>query len=475
MKMKKTLTALLACSLAAGCLTACGGADVPGVESSISKEAQKAAAEGKTVISIPMYPSKDSNSYEKMEAARKEFMELNPDIYVEGNQYAYGFNTFTAMATGNELPTMFNTYYTQVDSIIKNGYAADITEALDRAGYTEYLNEDLLEYTSDENGKIYALTWSAYNQGLYINKTLFREAGLVDDNGDILVPDTYDDILEYSKIIREKTGKAGFAFPNADNCGGWNFVNVAWSYGVNFVERDSDGKYKAVFDTQEMRDALNWMSEMKKADAFPTNVSTIGQDKMKEIFGTNQAAMMFSGPPNSALSSSYGMDPKEILVVRMPEGPEGRYSQLGGDVYMFRADASAEQIDACLKWLAYRGTTPILSEESEKQMRQDDETTLENNGIVLSQESFTIWTNPERTAKIKEIKAETTNVDPKDYESYFAGEGVILRPEPEVVCQELYSILDGVLQSINADPDADLDALIKDAANQWQTNYLDNL
>lgn len=462
--------------MAAGCLTACGGgADVAGAPSSISKEAKQAAAEGKTVIVIPQWPAKDASNYESMEQSRKDFMEQNPDIYVEGSQFNYDLKTFTAVASGNELPTMFNAYYSTINNIIEAGYAADITEALDKAGYREYMNEDLLDYTSDENGNIYALTFSAYNQGLYINKRLFKEAGLVDANGDILVPDTYDDILEYSKIIREKTGKAGFSFPTSDNCGGWNFINVAWSYGVNFLEKTSDGKYVAAFDTPEMKEALTWMSEMKKVEAFPTSVSTIGQEKMKEIFGTYQAAMMFSGPPNSQLVSSYGMDIDDIMLVRMPAGPEGRYSQLGGDIYMFRADASAEQIDACLKWLDFKGTTPHITDEKAEQIHQSNLTTLEKNGIVLPCETFKIWSNPERSEKIAEIQAKTTNVIAEDYASYFDAEDVILRPEPEVACQELYSIFDGVLQSIYADPNADIDALIKDAANQWQTNYLDHL
>jgi len=475
MNLKKVLATGLAMATAIGCLTACGGTKTAGLGSNISKEAKQAIKDGKVVISVPAWPAKDAKNYEKMEATRKEFMEKYPDIYVEGDPYSFALNTFTAVASGGELPTMYNTWYTQIESIINNGYAADITEALEKAEFREYMSEDLLQYTSDENGKIYAFTTDAYNQGLYINKKLFKEAGLVNEDGSIKVPETYDDILEFSKTIREKTGKAGFAFPNADNCGGWNFINVAWSYGANFVEKGEDGKYTAAFETPEMKAALQWYADMKKADAFPTGVSTIGQEKMKEIFATHQAAMMFSNPPNSGLASTYGMSPEDILVVRMPAGPEGRYSQLGGNVYMFRADVTPEQLDACMKWLEFTGKTPRLTDENAQKIKDSNQATLDENGIVLTQEAFTIWNNPEREEKIKEIYAEHTNVNAEDYASYFEGEDVTIRPEPEVACQELYAILDGMLQSVIADADADLDALIKDAAHQWQTNYLNNL
>ncbi|MBQ6554578.1 MAG: hypothetical protein IJL89_05045, partial [Firmicutes bacterium] len=76
---------------------------------------------------------------------------------------------------------------------------------------------------------------------------------------------------------------------------------------------------------------------------------------------------------------------------------------------------------------------------------------------------------------IAEIYAKDTNVEPKDYELYYANEGVTIRPEPEVACQELYSILDGVIQAIFADSDADIPALVEEAANKWQSNELNNL
>ncbi len=36
--------------------------------------------------------------------------------------------------------------------------------------------------------------------------------------------------LETAKVIREKTGKAGYALPTINNQGGWHFMNIAWSW-----------------------------------------------------------------------------------------------------------------------------------------------------------------------------------------------------------------------------------------------------
>lgn len=475
-KTKKILATLIALAISAGCMAGCGGVKkTAGIGTNISDEAKQAIKDGKIVVSIPKWPSKDASNYEQMEETRREFMEQNPDIYIEGSQFNFDFKTFTAIAAADELPTMYNTYYTQVDSIIDDGFAAEITDSLDEYGFSEYINEDLLPYTSDDYGKIYALTYKAYNQGLYINKEIFKKAGLVDEAGNVLIPSSYEDVLNFSKTIKEKTGVAGFVHPTADNAGGWQFINVAWSHGVEFLEKTEDGKYTAAFDTEACYDAFEWIREMKKAELFPTSTTTVNQNKLYELFGTGQAAMMIANPPCGSLTQSYKMDPKNILVARMPEGPSGRYSQMGGDVYMFRQDATPEQIKACFKWLEFTGVSPIITEERAKQIEETNQTTIDNNGLVLSQEAFKVWSNPERDEKIREIYAKHTNVNPEDYASYFEGEDVIIRPEPEVACQELYVILDGVIQAIFANTDADIPALVKDAAHKWQVNYLDKL
>jgi len=475
-KLQKILTTIIALAISVGGMTGCGGQKKnPGLGSNISNEAKQAIKDGKTVISISMWPSKDASNYERMEKTRQEFMKQNPDIYVEGDQFTFDFKTFTAIAAADELPTMYNTYYTQVGSIINDGLAADITDALEKVGFLEYINEDLLPYTADKEGSIYAFTSKAYNQGLYINKAIFKKAGLVDETGNILIPSTYEDVLNYSKIIKEKTGVAGFVFPTANNCGGWYFTNLAWSYGVNFLDKTEDGKYIATFDTKECYDAFEWIRQMKKSELFPTSTTTVNQAKIYELFATGQGAMTIASPPCVALSKDFGMNKDDIVVARMPGGPEGRYSQLGGDVYMFRPDATQEQIIACMKWLEYTGVSPIITEERAKKIEEDRQTLLEQNGILLHQPAFKIWSNPERDEQLKKIYAKHTNIDPADYASYFEAEDVIIRPEPEVACQELYSILDGVIQAIYADTDADIPALVKDAAYQWQVNYLDKL
>ena len=49
-----------------------------------------------------------------------------------------------------------------------------------------------------------------------------------------------------------------------------------------------------------------------------------------------------------------------------------------------------------------------------------------------------------------------------------------LKPEEPVCAQELYGILDGCIQEVLTNKDADCAALIKKASSDFQMNYLDN-
>lgn len=473
MKMRKILSVVLALAMTLS-IASCAKTKTAGIGTNISAEAKQAIKEGKIVVSIPKWPEEGAPGYEDREKSRIEFMEQNPDIFIERNTSSFNFQTFTAIAAAGELPTMFDTYYTQVNSIINDGFAADITKPLADIGFLDYINEDLLAYTTDKDGKVYALTNNAYNQGLHINKKIFKEAGLVDAAGNVLIPKTYEEVYEFSKVIKEKTGKAGFVFPTSENAGGWHFINVAWAYGVDFLKKE-DGKYTALFNTQECYDAFEWIRKMKAEELFPTSATTISQSKLYELFGTNQAAMMIADPPCNALTVSYGMDPKDIAVAAMPAGPAGAFSQLGGDVYMFRSDATPEQIAACLKWLEFRGLTPEIDDAKMKKLEEDNQAAVEMNGIVLPKPALSIWESPERDALVEKINMKHVNVIPTDYASYYAGEGLTIKPEPEAACQELYTILDGVIQAIYADTNVDIPALVKEAEYKWQVNYLNKI
>lgn len=464
MKLTKLLSVGLACAVAVGCISGCG-----------TGGNKTSGTDGKVTISVGAWPEKGTDEYKtKMEQVAR-FNEKYPDIEIVGDTFAYKVDTFTAKASAGSLPTVYSTLFTEVDKIISAGYAADLTDVLEKEGWLSQMNSDVVKYVSGDDGRIYGIPYYVYAQGLYINKPLFEQAGLVDGNGDVIIPKTYDDVYEAAKTIREKTGKAGFGLPTIKNQGGWHTINIAWAYGTDFLERSEDGKYTSTMDSPETVAAYEWVKKMRAANVFPDNPNLI-LDDVVTLFGSGQVAMFFAPPTYiSALSANCGMKPEDVVMTSMPEGPEGRVSQMGGDLYMIANNATPEQIDAALKWIDFIGHGPTLDDASIQNAKENYKTTIEQNGVVLPRDAFELWVSEERLQKSLDARKEFVNIPEENLEAYYSFEGVTLKPEPEAGCQELYSELDNIVQEIYANSDADIAKLVKTVSDNWQINCLDNL
>lgn len=462
MKLKKIIAFMASAAMLATTLSGCGD----------NKEVA-----GKINIKVGMWPNESqTESYERMEKMRADFMAKYPDINVIPDNLGQDPQAFKLKAGAGQLPNLFKPWLTEFSQIVANGYVADITEIADKNGYLSALNPDLKDFVTGPDGKLYGLLTEPSVQGLYCNKRLFQEAGLVNEDGSIKTPSTYLEVAEYAKIIKEKTGKAGFTIATTENSGGWLFLNIAWSHGVEFSEQNSDGTWKATFDTPEMRNALQYMKDLKwKYDAV-VDANAVSQLDMYQYFGTYQAGMMIANPPCNYLTSFYDMNIDDIYVTRVPEGPAGRTSQIGANVWMFSAESTPEQIDACMKWLEFAyGYSVNVSEEQLANMASLYETQISNNQIITDQEPVDIWINQELIEKTRALRQQYTNVKHENYENYYGFEGVMIKPEPRVCAQELYAIVDKCIQEVFTNPDADIDALVTTAANDFQVNHLDKI
>lgn len=431
-------------------------------------------ADGKIIAEIGNWPSEAAPlDLERKEAQKKEFEEKYTDIEIVPNTYAYEVKSFVAKAAANQLPgLLLNLPYTEIKNVIKNGYAADITEVADEYGMRDALSPQLLNMCTDENDRLYAIPRVGYMMGIMINKELFKQAGLVNDDGTVKIPQTFEELAEYASIIKEKTGAAGFAMPTTNNVGGWILLNIAWNYGVEFEKQNEDGTWTATFDSPEFHKALEWLYDLKwNKNALPDN-SVIDAKEMMSMLGTNRAAMIIGHSDwCNTLAKNYGMDKANLAIGKIPAGPAARYSQMGGSLCILSPSLTDEQKKAIFKWLAFVGLGPKIDEET---LRQSLEVEAGQGGFIFPKELFRVWESEERTAVRERVAADYANIDMKDFEDYNL-DGVTLRAEPEVCAQQLYSELDKVIQEILTNKDVDIPAISKKAQKDFQTNHLDKI
>ena len=435
------------------------------------------SSNGKTQFSVGGWPSKEGKDKENMEAKKARFEEANPEFEVVPDNWAFDLRSFYPKAAGGQLPTVFGTHFTEVSQIIAAGYSADLTDTLKKEGLYDKINSDVLEIVSND-GKVYAFPYSAYAIGLAFNVDMMEAAGLMETDGTPKQPKDWYELAEFAVKIKEATGKPGFVFPSSNNYGGWIFTPVAWSFGADFMEKGSDGKWKAIFDSPEATEALQFIKDLKwKYDVLPANTLIDGEEYYK-ILGTGGAGIQITAGDVPRKLTAYGMQPEQIGMMAIPRGPKRYITLMGGSVYAVSDKANEKQIEGAIKWLE-TSYTPNATEEYKKNTETDINKRLENNELIAIK-SMSVWDSDSDAVKFKneiiDSKANANINHVKLYNDFVADLGDCeLRPEEPVCAQELYGILDGCIQEVLTNKDTDCAALLKKACSDFQVNHLDNL
>lgn len=438
---------------------------------------QKPADSDKQVtLTVGTWPDKDSNpaKYEKYEKAKAVFEEENPNIKVEEDTYGFAVDTFLPKAAGGQLPTCFYVPITEKDKISRAGYVADVTEYMEKYGYDENLSDDVKEFLKTD-GKYYVVPYTMYEFGIVINKDLFKKAGLVDSEGYVMIPDTYEQLAEYAKIIKEKTGKAGFAMPTMKNAGGWVFTNIAWSFGTEFM-KEENGKWTATFNTKEAVDALQWVKDLKwKYDALSENIFIDNGERIQMV-ANGEAAMTIYEPSGALLTlgTAYKMDRNNIAYAKMPKGPAGRYALVGGSMQAIDANSTPEEIDAAFKWFDKVGMSFNIDQTGIDALDAEWAKKAEDGVAVLSKQPISLYKSGNAYEETNKILEKYCNVDMKNFENYFDNSDVIMKHEEPMNCQELYTLLDSCIQEVLTNKDSDIQSILDVAVNDFQNNYLNN-
>lgn len=432
--------------------------------------------DGKVKLTIGYWPNKDTDpeKYEVYEGYVAQMKEKYPEVEIEKDSTSIKPDVFLTLASSGQLPDMYRVAYTEPQRIIDSGYARDITEFLVKYGYADVTNKTSLGVV-ERDGKYYGVPYTLSGVGMCHNMNLYEKAGLVNEDGSPKYPKTYDELVEVAKTIKEKTGKAGFAIMTKDTVGGWQFMNIAWSFGVEFMKKDENGKWKATFNSPEGAAALQYVKDLKwKHDVLPENI-LLDKNEIIKLFATDQLAMNICGSATSWLSRHiflFGMEKDKIASSPTPEGPAGRYSQIGGDVWMFSKEATDEQVDAAFKWLAIKGESPTLTDESYKNIEDSLRTENEAGNIVLKSAEMSVWENEDRINKVNALYEKYTNVLPYLHDPFVA-ENTITKSEEPIGCQKLYALLSTAMQKVLMDENADCAKIMEETAQTFQRDVLD--
>lgn len=306
--------------------------------------------------------------------------------------------------------------------------------------------------------------------------------GLMNEDGTPKYPQTWDELAEAAVKIKDKTGKNGFVFPTSNKNGGWLFTNVAWSYGAEFVEKDSEGKWKATFDSKECEKALEYIRDLKwKYDVLPADILINGQD-MLNSFGAGNSAMMIYAPAAAAnYVTLYGFKAENFGSFPIPSGPVRRSALLGGSIWYASKNSTKDQIKAGIEWLSFRGFAPEADEEQLKSIEEGYKLNI-SRGDAVGIKDFSPWKKDSPVVKAKnDLMEKYVNININQVKPYndaiddIEKSTMELHPEVEVCAQDLYGILDNCIQQVLNDKNANIKDILKKANPEYQSDYLDNI
>lgn len=398
----------------------------------------------------------------------KTFNETHPNVEVVPAYYKYATDTFVSLAESGNLPTIFETWYTEPQKLINGGFVADITDELKARGWDTAMNPSILNLLS-KDGKIYGIPRDGYALGLMLNTELFEEAGLVDENGYPKYPKTWDELAQTAKTIKDKTGQAGLCLLAKDNAGGWHFSNLAWDFGATLT-LEKDGKFVANVNTPEAIKAMEYVKSLKwQYDVLTADPTNEDWGTGFVNLGTGTAAMYIAA--NDAVDQPTqvnGLPADKLALVPLPAGPGGQYSLSGGTPYMFSKDATPDQINAALDYLEVMGKAPVATDEAIAGMKAGAQSKKDSGVPVIPR--FPCWVDQKVLDAESAVQKEYSNVDMNLYNDYF---NIIktdgnLRLEEPGSAQDLYSELTKVLQAVITDKNADVASLMKTANDNYQ-------
>lgn len=465
---KRTASLALAAILAVSCFAGC-------------KKTSDKDEQGRTIIKVGGYPTKEGPEKEKFDQKIKDFMAANKDINVQPDTYGFSVDTFFSKAAGKQLPTVFSTALTEVSTCIESGYIKDITASAKKHGYEGKINPRLLDGVIARDGVLYGIPTYTYALGIAFNAKLFEQAGLVDENGDYLVPKTWDEVAQFAKQIKDKTGKAGFVTGSIARIGGWLFTPIAWSFGVDFMEQGKDGKWKATFDSKEMVNALQFYHDLKwKYDVLPSDIALLDNTTAPQKLAAGEAAMLLRAPDFVRQLPAMGVDNADFGMFPMPAGPERHVTLLGGSLYMFDEAATDDQIDAAMRWTKTI-TYPDLNDDVKKSFLDTMDTNREK-GIAIGLLELSNWDSETDLVKYqREYILENATIplkNVKEYNKFVTGEGykeLEIQPEEPMCAQDLYTVVDSLVQEVFTNKNVDIAKIVKQANSDFQNNFLNNV
>ena len=261
---------------------------------------------------------------------QEAFKKAYPNVNMEMTLFGYGdyLDKLRLALRGNDPLDVVRLHFSWIPEIVNGGYLVELDPA--KFGLSKDSFTPGAVQIGTRQGKFLTIPSSNECMILIYNKGLFKAAGFDPEKA----PDTWEQVAEYSKQIKEKTGKFGYGMVARLNHGntGFRILPVMWGYGGSiFDELDPTPQNKEIRINREGTiKALELYHRMYAVDksVSPTAL-TDAQPEVSTQFLNGQVAMIIAHA-NDASDAKRKNPDLNVGATLMPKGPVRRAAVLGG-------------------------------------------------------------------------------------------------------------------------------------------------
>lgn len=455
----------------------------------------KTTTTGVTTITIGFWPESNlTEDVEMYEDWERLFEADYPQYDIVGQPYVYDTTTFPALASTGQLPVVFETWFTEPEKLVSKNYVRDITDLLVELDWLDKMDAEMRSELTF-NDLVYGIPRDGYGLGLFLNLEIFEMVGLMtdhdldgivditDESGNPLYPTTMTELYDTAAFISSEMMRlyeeevAGLVLLSANKNGGWQFSNLVWNFGEALQVYDEESAtWRSNLNSAAAVQALQWIYDLKWVEeALPATPSLTYSDWYIYI-GTGQAAMAFVGSDAINLPvTNYDMPKDYIAFVPMPSGTDAlenthQNTLFGGTPFMFSSRASDEQVRGALLFMEYIGRSPETSDIALQSIHRGN-TVAESKGMTIVP-AIKAWEDPAYLQMMEDIESRYVNVYMPNFQPFYDALATTKRSEEPYYAQEMYEILDTVIQQVLTNENANPEALLNSANNSFETNYM---
>jgi ABC-type glycerol-3-phosphate transport system substrate-binding protein len=427
------------------------GAGALSLEAFIAACTNSTSTSGAVTASVnSMPPSSNKGALYVFQQQVKQFQSAFPNEKIVGKDDPYNPTTYFARLAAGQQEDGVQSYFTEPPLLIAKHGAADITSlAKGWSSFADYA-PSISKLVTDSSGKVYGIPTNGYTLGIYYNRKMFQAAGLDPEKP----PTTWADFRAAAKALTTSS-VAGFAETSTGNQGGWHFTN--WMYTAGGDLESADGS-KATFNSDKGVSVLQLLKDMRFTDNSMTKAQNFTQAQTLQLLATNKVAMVVMAPDQlNTLRSQYGADLKDFGMGPMPQNG-GNATLTGGNVWVFNPKSSADVIKAAFDYVTYTNFNLDVVEASKAQAASSGQA-VGAPTVVLFKGDF--------QSKLTALDQKYATVPLENYQA-FVNSKLGLRPEPPKQVQKMYAALDSAVQAVLTNANADPQALLNTAAQQFQ-------